>query len=171
MMVSPRACAVHFETGNQMAIMTVTAAIAGLKNAVDLAKAAVAARDELKLAEMQQSINDRVIDVQNAALALQEKQAAARDEIDELKEQLRTANAKAGDLERVLGERAAYKLHAVSNRGFVYRSVGDDEPEHFICQPCYDGPGRQKAVLKFTPASGHYAAHYRCPTCKNTVHA
>ena len=153
-----------------MPIMTVTAAITALKSTVDLAKAAIATRDELKLAEMQQSINDRVIDIQNAALALQEKQSAARDEIDELKEQLRTANAKAADLERVLGERAAYKLHAVSNRGFVYRSVGDDEPEHFICQPCYDGPGRHKAVLKFRPASAHYAAQYSCPACKNIVH-
>ncbi|KVN17942.1 MULTISPECIES: hypothetical protein [unclassified Burkholderia] len=152
-----------------MAILTVTAAIAGLKNTIDLAKAAVAARDELKLAEMQQSINDRVIDVQNAALALQEKQAAARDEIDELKEQLRTANAKLGDLERALGERAEYKLHAVSERGFVYRFVGQDEPEHFICQPCYDGPERRKTVLRFTPRGQYSVASYSCPTCRNIV--
>lgn len=154
-----------------MPLMTVTAAIAGLKNAIDLTKAAVAARDEHKLAEMQQSINDRVIDVQNAALALQEKQSAARDEIDELKEQLRAANAKSAEFERVLGERAAYKLHAVSDRGFVYRFVGDDEPEHFICQPCYDGPDRRKTVLMYNPARGHYASHYVCPTCKNIVRA
>ncbi|MGI0509071.1 hypothetical protein ABY44_39245 [Burkholderia sp. ZZQ-2] len=152
-----------------MPIVTVTAAIAGLKNAIDLAKAAIAARDELKLAEMQQSINDRVIDVQNAALALQEKQAAARDEIDELKEQVRTANAKAADLERTLGERAAYKLYEVSDRAFAYRFVGDDEPEHLICQPCYDGPAHRKTVLKFNPINGRYAAHYVCPTCRNIV--
>lgn len=169
MMVLPRACAVHFKTGNYMPIMTVTAAIAGLKNTIDLAKAAVAARDDLKLAEMQQSINDRVIDVQNAALALQEKQAAARDEIDELKEQLRTANTKSAELERALGERAAYKLHAVSDRGFVYRFVGDDEPEHFICQPCYDGPDRRKSVLRYNPGGQHFASAYVCPTCKNAV--
>ncbi|WP_175974603.1 hypothetical protein [Burkholderia sp. BCC1047] len=150
--------------------MTVTAAIAGLKNAVDLAKAAVAARDELKLAEMQQSINDRVIDVQNAALALQEKQAAARDEIDELKEQLRAANAKAAEFEEALTVRSEYKLDAVSDRGFAYRYVGTEEPVHFICQGCFDNKPKCERVLIFTPGiPGRIIARYTCPGCNTEI--
>ncbi|WP_127837612.1 hypothetical protein [Burkholderia gladioli] len=149
--------------------MTVTATIAALKNTIDLAKGAIAARDEMKLAEMQQSINDRVIDVQNAALALQEKQSAARDEIDELKEQLRAATARTADLERAVAERMAYKLYAVSRGAFAYRSEIEGEPEHFICQPCYDGPERRKTVLKFFDRTQYASAHFTCPTCKNVL--
>ncbi len=180
MMVSPRAHVVHFTTGNKMPIMTVTAAIAGLKNAVDLAKAAVAARDEIKLAEMQQSINDRVIDVQNAALALQEKQAAARDEIDELKESLRSAKATIVELERTQSERENYSLHEVSRGSFVYALKEEapgitvsGEPRHYICQKCFDGPEKRKVTLDFTPGqqAGPYSLkpHWTCSVCKHVL--
>lgn len=163
-MVSPRACAVYFKTGNQMPIMTVTAAIAGLKNAVDLAKAAVAARDELKLAEMQQSINDRVIDVQNAALALQEKQAGARDEIDELKEQLRSANEKIAELDRKRAIRSQYVLHQLTEGVFVLASTSADtsQPAHLICQPCMDNDNKL-GVLQQTSKYG--GIKLKCPLC------
>lgn len=153
-----------------MPLMTVTAAIAGLKNTIDLAKAAIATRDELKLAEMQQSINDRVIDVQNAALALQEKQSAARDEIDELKEQIRASNAKVAELEELLNERAEYKLHALTPRGFAYRYVGTDEPEHYICQGCFDNKPKRKVVLLYRPGvPGRIYERYKCPACETEV--
>ncbi|RQU16260.1 hypothetical protein DF153_21225 [Burkholderia cenocepacia] len=148
-----------------MPIMTVTAAIAALKSTVDLAKVAVAARDELKLAEMQQSINDRVIDVQNAALALQEKQSAARDEIDELKEQLRTANAKLAELERKRTDRDQYVLRELTTGVFVLASTVSDasgNPAHFICQPCMDNKSI-KAVLQQTGTMG--TIKLKCPIC------
>ncbi|MDN7488503.1 hypothetical protein QZM35_12415 [Burkholderia sp. AU45274] len=157
--------------------MTVTAAIAGLKNTIDLAKAAIATRDELKLAEMQQSINDRVIDVQNAALALQEKQSAARDEIDQLKEELRKAKTTLAELERTQSEREKYALHAVSEGALVYALKSDyvDQgvPSHFLCQPCFDGPEKRKVILEYTPGqkAGQYVIHPRwsCPVCKHGV--
>ncbi|MFA8393292.1 hypothetical protein ACEPUD_24565 [Burkholderia ubonensis] len=152
-----------------MPIMTVTAAIAGLKNAIDLAKAAVAARDEMKLAEMQQSINDHIIDVQNAALALQEKQSSARDEIDRLKDELRDAKKTIETFETERSQSNNYKLTQLSQYGYAYKYAGADEPEHLICQPCYDGPSHRKTVLKFSPINGRYAAHYVCPTCKNIL--
>lgn len=153
-----------------MAIVTVTTAIAGLKNAIDLAKAAVAARDELKLAEMQQSINDRIIDVQNAALALQEKQSAARDEIDELKELLRASNTKCETLKQELAERANYKLHAISVRGFAYRYAGREEPEHFVCQSCFDNQPKRKVVLIHRPGvPGRLSERYTCPACDTEI--
>ncbi|WP_157379611.1 hypothetical protein [Burkholderia ubonensis] len=163
-----------------MPIMTVTAAIAGLKSAIDLAKAAVAARDEMKLAEMQQSINDRIIDVQNAALSLQEKQSDARDEIDALKEELRTAKSKIADIERARTERDKYILHAVGTGRFAYalkeEAVGitvNGEPRHFICQPCFDGPENRKVVLRYKAGGNtgrvHIPGTWACPVCQAVV--
>ncbi|THJ52574.1 SlyX family protein [Burkholderia sp. LS-044] len=148
-----------------MPIMTITAAIAGLKNTIDIAKAAVAARDELKLAEMQQSINDRVIDVQNAALALQEKQSAARDEIDRLKDELRETAAKLAEVEKKRTDRAQYVLHELTTGVFVLASTMSDatgHPAHFICQPCMDNKAH-KAVLQQTGTLG--TIKLKCPEC------
>ncbi|MBJ9673347.1 hypothetical protein [Burkholderia gladioli] len=147
-----------------MPIMTVTAAIAGLKNTFDLAKAAVAARDEMKLAEMQQSINDRIIDVQNAALALQEKQSSARDEIDELKDQLRTANEKIAKMDQKRAVRDQYVLEQLTDGVFVLASIEPDTspPGHYICQPCMDNDNRL-AVLQRTSKYG--GIKLKCPLC------
>ncbi|KWD07206.1 hypothetical protein [Burkholderia stagnalis] len=148
-----------------MPIMTVTAAIAGLKNTIDLAKAAIAARDDLKLAEMQQSINDRVIDVQNAALALQEKQSAARDEIDELKEQLRAANAKISELDRKRTVREQYVLEELAEGVFALASIDpdtSDHPPHYVCQPCMDN----NSVTAILQQTGKYGTiKLKCPVC------
>ncbi|MBJ9669029.1 hypothetical protein I5693_15885 [Burkholderia cenocepacia] len=153
-----------------MPIMTITAAIAGLKNAVDLAKAAVAARDELKLAEMQQSINDRVIDVQNAALALQEKQAAARDEIDQLKESLREAKQDVAALRVEREDRSRYKLVSLCLNGVAYEYMGaPDETKHFLCQPCFDGPEKRKASLRYSPRYEYFAETWTCPVCTTVI--
>lgn len=152
-----------------MSIMTVTAAIAGLKNTFDLAKAAVAARDELKLAEMQQSINDRVIDVQNAALALQEKQSSARDEIDKLKEELRVAKKTIGTLEAKLSQANDYKLTRLSHYGFAYKYIGTEEAEHLVCQPCFDNVPSRKVVLHFSRGDESTVAYWGCSVCRATV--
>ncbi|MDR0243223.1 MAG: hypothetical protein LBJ65_16625 [Burkholderia sp.] len=153
-----------------MPIMTITASIAGLKNAIDLTRAAVAARDELKLAEMQQSINDRVIDVQNAALALQEKQAAARDEIDQLKGSLREAKQEIATLRSEHEDRSRYKLVSLSRNGVAYEYVGSpDEAKYFICQPCYDGPDKRKVALRFAERYQSFAATWVCPVCNSVV--
>lgn len=163
-----------------MEIVTITAAIAGLKNSYDLVKAAIAARDDVKLAEARQAVNDRIIDVQNAALALQEKQSAARDDIESLKESLRAANAKVAELEQMQAERGKYALHAISQGVHVYASKIDDagasatsEPQHYICQPCFDGPEKRKVVLNYAPRqrAGVYSvpASWSCPVCKHSV--
>ncbi|WP_157653832.1 hypothetical protein [Burkholderia ubonensis] len=163
-----------------MPIMTVTAAIAGLKNTIDLVKAAVAARDDLKLAEMQQSINDRVIDIQNAALALQEKQSAARDEIDGLKEDLRVARSKLAELERARTESDKYVLHKVGQGRFAYTlkqdtngSTVSGEPQHLICQSCFDGPEKRKVVLRYKAGGvvgrARFAPTWTCSVCGATI--
>jgi hypothetical protein len=163
-----------------MPIMTVTAAIAGLKNAIDLAKAAVAARDELKLAEMQQSINDRVIDVQNAALALQEKQSAARDEIDSMKDEMRTLKATIEQLQRAASLRDLYVLRNVGPGRYVYSlretapgQTVNGEVQHNLCQPCFDGPEQRKVVLRYKAGGKvgtmHIPASWTCSVCGTSL--
>ncbi|MDE1009991.1 MAG: hypothetical protein OSB38_30465 [Paraburkholderia fungorum] len=168
-MAQPRAHAGANKTGKKMAIVTVTAAIAALKNTIDVAKSAIATRDELKLAEMQQSINDRVIDVQNAALALQEKQSNARDEIDQLKESLRQANETISTLEKERTDRNQYKLTPIAHSGHAYQYAVSGENPHFICQPCFDGPEKRKVVLQFSPRYQGFASTWMCSVCKTVI--
>lgn len=172
-MAQPRANAGTNETEKCMAIVTVTAAIAALKNSVDMVKSAIATRDELKLTEMQQVLNDRVIDVQNAALALQEKQSDARDQIDTLKDDLRAARSRVQELESERSERSQYALFRFDSCHTAYRSVEGIAPTHFICQPCFDGPDKRKVVLQYNPpieAGIHSQGAWRsCPVCKTTV--
>lgn len=152
-----------------MDIATIGAAIGGLKNAIDLTKTAIAARDDQKLAEARQAVNDRIIDVQNAALALQEKQSSARDEIDRLKDELRDAKKKIETLEAERSRLNNYKLTPLSQYGYAYKYVGADEPDHVICQPCFDAAPSRKVVLHFCPESEYTIAYWECPSCKTQV--
>ncbi len=70
-MIEPRPCAAHHKTGDQMDITTVTAAIAGLKNAIDLAKTAMEARDAAKLSEAKSAMLERLIEIQSQCFDLQ----------------------------------------------------------------------------------------------------
>ncbi|WP_333986545.1 hypothetical protein [Burkholderia cepacia] len=54
-----------------MDITTVTAAIAGLKNAIDLAKTAMEARDAAKLSEAKSAMLERLIEIQSQCFDLQ----------------------------------------------------------------------------------------------------
>ncbi|WP_175878875.1 hypothetical protein [Burkholderia sp. BCC0097] len=163
-MIEPRAFVATINPGNTMDITTIGAAIGGLKNAIDLTKTAIAARDDQKLAEARQAINDRIIDVQNAALALQEKQASARDEIDELKEQLRSANEKIAELDRKRALRSLYELRELTEGVFVLASTSPDtsQPAHLICQPCMDNDSKL-GVLQQTSKYG--GIKLKCPLC------
>ncbi|PRH46378.1 hypothetical protein [Burkholderia multivorans] len=152
-----------------MDIATIGAAIGGLKNAIDLTKTAIAARDDQKLAEARQAVNDRIIDVQNAALALQEKQSASRDEIDRLKDELRDAKKTIEALETERSQSNNYKLTQLSQYGYAYKYVGADEPEHLICQPCFDGVHHRKVVLHFSPENDYTFAFWECPSCNVKV--
>jgi len=146
-----------------MDIGSISAALGGLKTAFELTKAAVAARDESKIAEAKQALNDRIIDVQNAALQLQERQSAARDEIDELKDQIRDLKASMKTLESDATERANYRLAAIFPGKWAYESVID--PHHYACQQCFDGPSHRKVLLQ-----SYWENHWECPVCKNRIY-
>lgn len=144
-----------------MDIGSISSALGGLKTAFDLTKAAVAARDDHKLAEAKQALNERIIDVQNAALQLQEKHAAARDEIESLKADLRDMREMVRTLESARDDRAQYELEEVIAGRFAYRFLGQGA-HHLVCQPCFDGPDRRKSVLQ-----RYWGNHWECLVCKS----
>ncbi|NIF39524.1 hypothetical protein F3J14_01105 [Burkholderia sp. Tr-862] len=147
-----------------MDIGTISAAIAGVRNAYELTKTAIAARDDAKLAEARIELTDRVMDIQNAAVALQEKLTNARDEIDKMKEQLRSANEKIAELDRKRGIRSQYVLHELTEGVFVLASKNPDasQPAHLICQPCMDNDNKL-GVLQQTSKYG--GIKLKCPLC------
>lgn len=146
---------------------SIGAAIGSLKATVDLARTAVAARDDAKIAAATQALNDRIIDVQNAALHLQEKQSTARDEIEALKDEARQLRAQIADLEKKRNDRSRYRLHEFPGQGtFVLaldESVDGAGPAHYICQPCMDNRS-QKNVLQ--RGSRYGSVFLKCPSCE-----
>lgn len=148
-------------------IGTISTTLSALKSTVDLAKTAVAVRDDIKIAEATQLLNDRIIDVQNAALQLQEKLSVQRDDIETLKNDKRDLSAKIAELEQRKSERAQYQLKELAPGSFVLAYIEQGEssaPMHYLCQPCMDNLS-QKAVLQQIASFGSYLL--KCPSCKN----
>lgn len=152
-----------------MDITSVSAALSSLKATYDLAKLAVAARDETKLSEITQALNERIMAVQGAALQIQERLSAARDEIDALKDEKRSLGARIAELEERKRERDRYRLAELKPANFAYAYVpdeGDAAPAHYICQPCMDGAGK-KVVLQETNLWGTISL--KCSSCERDV--
>lgn len=148
---------------------TIGIALSSLKTSVDVARTAIALRDDAKLAEATQALNDRIIDVQNAALQLQEKQAPARDEIDAIKDEARQLRARILELEQRKAERAKYRLHELTEGVFVLAQAEPDsasEPAHYLCQSCMDNAAK-KEVLQTERLKGQVLL--RCPGCKEKL--
>ncbi|MEN8511975.1 hypothetical protein [Burkholderia sp. RS02] len=148
-----------------MDIATISSAIAGVRNAYELTKTAIAARDDAKLAEARIELTDRIVDVQSAAVTLQEKLTNARSEIDGLKDQLRSANEKIAELERKRAVREQYVLEELAEGVFALASVDRDtsnHPPHYVCQPCMDN----NSVTAILQQTGKYGTiKLKCPVC------
>lgn len=148
-------------------IGTISTTLSALKSTVDLAKTAVAVRDDIKIAEATQLLNDRIIDVQNAALQLQEQLSAQRDDIEALKNEKRDLSAKIAELEQRKSERSQYELKELTPGSFVLAYIKPGEgstPMHHLCQPCMDNLSK-KSVLQEIQSIGAY--FLQCPSCKN----
>lgn len=151
-----------------MVVATISATLSSLKASVDLARTAVALRDDAKLAEATQALNDRIIDVQNAALQLQERQSAARDEIEALKDEARELRAKIAQLEQKRADRAQYRLHELGKEGVFVLALAapqnPSDPMHYLCQTCMDNKS-EKVVLRRGSLYG--SVYLECVSCKN----
>src|SRR5471032_52028 len=115
-----------------MAITTVSAAITAFRATIDVAKAAITARDDALIVKVIGDMNDRMLDIQSQCLALQEKQAALADSERDLKEQLRKMEEKAADFDQ-------YELHQNTHGVVVYQSKVSLDPSNkpvYLCANC-----------------------------------
>jgi hypothetical protein len=150
-------------------IVTLSSGLAAFRSTWDIARGAIAARDEHKIAEATQDLNVKILDVQNAALNLQEKASTMRDEIEALKNDKRELNARIAELERKTQERAEYALKEIHEGTFVlaYQKADDNAaPPHYICQPCMDNSAK-KVVLQRQKRSGR--VNLVCHVCNAVV--
>jgi len=100
-----------------MDIGSVSAALSSLKATYDLAKLAIAAHDEAKLVEVTLAFNERIMDVQSAALQLQERLSNTRDELDELKGVKRELTERVAEFEDRKRERGGLRAPSECAQG------------------------------------------------------
>lgn len=127
-------CYLHNNNSKEspMAITTVSAAITAFRATIDVAKAAIAARDDALIVKVIGDMNDRMLDIQSQCLALQEKQAALADSERDLKEKLRKMEEKAADLDQ-------YELHQNTLGAVMYQSKGSLDSSNkpvYLCANC-----------------------------------
>jgi hypothetical protein len=155
-------------------IVAIATTLTALRTSLDLTKGAIDARDKAKLAELTQVMNERILDVQNAALDLQGKMFAATSEISSLEDRERQLKAENAQLTAQAAERDKYRLHELSEGVFVlaYKSEAPDgtatEPAHYLCQPCMDNEAK-KVVLQ--RKSGPVNVALVCNHCSATYFA
>lgn len=144
--------------------MDLSTAYTAMSSAVDFVKTAIQARDEARINEALAEIQQKRVDLSMAAIELIEKSCALAIANSEL------AN-KVAELERKLNERTHYALFEVAPGRFVYRFVpdeGDSNPEHYVCQLCYDKG--IKSVLRFYATMDGHSKRYACAACESGAH-
>ncbi|KVN79391.1 hypothetical protein [Burkholderia ubonensis] len=122
-----------------MDISTVTAAIAGLKNAIDLARTAMDARDAAKLSDAKSAMLERLIEIQsqcfdlqqvNQQLLLDNQTAATR--VAELQRKLDTVS----DIRRDIDENFEVVV-SVSGSTYLASKVAEGQSgKQLICATC-----------------------------------
>lgn len=155
-----------------MDLSLITGAAGALKTAVDIGRAAVDIRDNAKIGEAVVRMNEQLLNAQqslfvhSAQLAeLQQKYLEATQELTKVKE--------------TLAQRGRYSLFEIVPGQFVYRvdirpesagagNPGGAEPEHYVCQPCFDGPELRRVVLRRID-SAHWGRSWKCPVCDAEV--
>ncbi|MFD1557058.1 hypothetical protein ACFSHT_15765 [Paraburkholderia silviterrae] len=153
-----------------MDVSSISAAVSSAKAAFEIAKLAIATRDDVKLTEAKQILNDRIVDIQSAALQLQEKMSAMRDEVEMLKDEKRQLSARIAELEQRSAERAQYELEAIQPGVFVlaHRERGQGSvPMHYLCQSCMDNSAK-KVVLQEKAKGMVGAISLCCHECEAT---
>ena len=129
----------------------------------DIGGFALNERDRQKFAAIQMDLTEKIIQAQADVLEVQSTIATERALVRSLQDRL-------AELEREERERSRYQLAKLGTVGdfFAYRlrpaselTERADEPEHFVCQPCFDAG--KKSVLHI----GKYAA--LCSVCSKST--
>lgn len=114
---------------------------------IDIGRFALNERDREKLATIQIDLSHKIIQAQSQILEMQSAVTNERAVTNALKERIAELESKQREKARyqlakmgVVGEFFAYKLRPASE--LTERA---DEPNHFLCQPCFDAD--KKSVL------------------------
>lgn len=136
-------------------MMEIAAALSGLKGAIDLAKAAVDARDDAKAKEAINGMVGLLLEANTSALAMS-------GEARKLSADLDTATRELRELKARQGERDRYLLHQIARGRYVYSFVDDGRgtPAHYLCQNCFDGG--VKSVLRLEPGVEGFVDEWIC---------
>lgn len=148
-----------------LSLISVIASAIG--SAKELGKAALGVRDFNEMAPVIHQLNDHLLKAQDAMFRHNTELLTLQQEKFETTEELRK-------LKEALADRGRYTLFELSDRVFVYRMnvspvgshVGDPvspQPQHDICQPCFDKG--IKAVLKKHSRLGRVSLV--CPHCED----
>lgn len=137
--------------------------LTSLSGVIDLSKALIGERDAQKSAALKIELTERILktqaDLGQVLASVIEKDGT-----------IRALTERVAELERNQTERARYQLAKLGTVGNVFayrlRPAGEltervDEPEHFLCQPCFDAG--KKGVLM---VSKYYAV---CPLCRTQM--
>ncbi|MCD0496910.1 hypothetical protein LP085_08635 [Achromobacter sp. MY14] len=149
----------------------ITSAVSAINGAIDLGRGALSIRDEAKAMEIVQAMNEKLLDAQQRLFELGAAVNALQHENFEATRELR-------ELKEVLAERGRYSLVEISPGQFAYKTnpapalfgTSDPaftQPDHYICQQCFDGPSKTKVVLQRRFFMGG-VYQLTCPSCKST---
>jgi len=159
--------------GTLMDFSLITTAMGAISSAIDIGKTAIAVRDDSKASEVVGAMNEKLLNAQQRLFELSAAIGSLQQENFQAAQELR-------ELREALAERGRYSLFALGDRQFAYRvnptpalsgavDPGLAEPEHYICQQCFDGPTKAKVVLKFFPAGPGSDAYWVCPSCRDSI--
>lgn len=109
-----------FYVGGTLMIETITTAVSALRATIDLAKVAIDARDDRKLAEARSAMLDRVIDVQEACMQLQAGNAALLQEKHALAQRIRDLEQQVADTLKRRDRLAQYERTKTPAGAIVY---------------------------------------------------
>jgi hypothetical protein len=144
----------------------IKAAVTSIGAAKELGQAMVGVRDFNMVAGTVAQINEQLLKAQDALFTHNANLSELQQENFELREQLRA-------IKELVAQRGRYSLFEITKGSFVYRAyatqrVGHDgnpvpaEPEHYICQACFDGG--IKVVLQRSTFYG--SVKLCCSRCK-----
>lgn len=156
-----------------MDLSLIGAAASAIGIAKEVGRAAIGVRDANQLAETITRMNEQLLKAQDTLFAHNAQLLQLQQQYFEAAQELRV-------VKETMAERNRYTLFELTAGNHVYRAdarpvlseSGDPiatEPEHYICQPCFDKPPKTKVVLRFIPAGEYEPAFWDCPICKSTI--
>lgn len=134
-------------------------AIQGMKSAMDLGKALLAANVDFEVKKQLMDMQHRLLSAYNALLDAQSDVETARRELADLRLQMAQRDGWETDKQR-------YKLIALGAGSTVYAlksGLADGEPPHYLCVSCYNAS--KKSILQAARNAEKWTV-FRCNTCK-----